>query len=135
MGSLSTIRDGLKTRLLTITGLRAYDTIPDDINIPCAVVGSPESVEFDSVYARGADKYTIPVRVYATLASERAGQDKLDGYLAGAGSGSIKAAIEGDVTLGGAAHTTRVTRASGYGVYEVAGVSYLGVEFSVEVIG
>lgn len=135
MGTLSAIRDGLKTRLATITGLRAYDTIPDDINIPAAIVGVPESIEFDTTYGRGADRYTIPVRVYASLASERAGQDKLDGYLAASGSGSVKAAIEGDPTLGGAAHTTRVTQARGYGVYEIAGVSYLGVEFICEVIG
>lgn len=135
MASLSSIRDGLKTRLETVTGLRAYDTIPDDINIPAGIVGAPESIEFDTTYGRGVDRYTIPIRVYASQASERAGQDKLDGYLAGSGATSIKAAIEGDPTLGGAAHTTRVTQAKGYGVYEVAGVQYLGVEFLCEVIG
>lgn len=135
MGSISSIRDGLQARLLTVSGLRAHDTIPDDISVPTAVVGAPESIDFDTTYGRGADRYTIPIRVYASLASERAGQDKLDGYLAGSGATSIKAAIEGDVTLGGAAHTTRVTQAKDYGIYEIAGVQYLGVVFLCEVIG
>lgn len=134
MSSLSSIRDGLKTRLLTISSLRAHDTIPDSIAVPAAVVGGPESVEYDLAMARGADKYTIPIRVYVGRASERAGQDKLDGYLASSGATSIKAAIEGDPTLAGAADTLRVTQARGYGVYEFAGVSYLGAEWLVEVI-
>lgn len=133
MGSLANIRDGLKGRLATISGLRAYDTVPDSIAIPAAVVGVPESITYDSVFARACDVYIIPIRVYAGRASERTGQDKLDGYLAASGSSSVKAAIEGDVSLNGAAQTVRVTEARNYAVYTVAGVEYLGVEFIVQV--
>lgn len=135
MGTLSQIRDGLKTRLETITGLRAHDTIPDSISPPCAVVGAPEPLEYDVAFRGAAHRYTIPVRVYASRASERTGQDKLDGYMAASGATSIKAAIEGDATLGGAAHSTVVKQARGYGVYNIGGVDYLGVEFVTEVIG
>lgn len=134
MGTLSAIRDGLKTRLATISGLRTHDTVPEQVAVPAAVVGAPELIAFDTTY-RGCSRYVIPVRVYASKASERTGQDKLDGYLNYSGTGSVKAAIEGDVTLGGAAQTTRVTEARGYGVYEVAGVQYLGAEFVCEVYG
>lgn len=134
MARLSAIRDGLKANLQTIAGLRAHETIPDQVNTPAAVVGVPK-VDYDVTMARGADKVTIPVRVYASRASERSGQDKLDEYLDSTGANSIKTAIESDPTLGAAnAHVTRVVSAGEYGVYTIAGVEYLGVEFIVEVI-
>src|SRR5688572_28538840 len=35
--TISAVRDALKTTLGTISGLRVYDTIPDNVNPPCAV--------------------------------------------------------------------------------------------------
>ena len=35
----SQVRDGLKTNLQTITGLRVYELIPDTVTPPAAVVG------------------------------------------------------------------------------------------------
>lgn len=133
--SLASVRDGIKTRLETITGLRAHDTVPDVINIPCAIVGYPERIEYDAAFGRGRDRMIVPVRVYATRANDRTGQDKLDGYLAGTGAGSVKSAIEGDVTLGGASSSCRVTEARGYGAYMIGQVDYLGVEFLLDIIG
>lgn len=133
MAQLSAIRAGLTANLQSIEGLRTHDTIPDQINVPAAVVGMPK-VEFDVTMVRGADKITVPVRVYASRADERSGQDLLDEYLDTNGATSVKTAIESDPQLGGAAHTLRVTTADGYGVYAIAGVDYLGVEFIVEVI-
>lgn len=134
MADLAAIRDGLKTRLQTITGLRAFDTVPDQVAPPAAIIGVGP-IDYDTTFSRGADRYTMLCRVYVGRSSERTAQDKLDGYLSGTGTNSIKAAIEGDPTLGGAVDTSRVTRASGYGVYEVAGVPYLGAEFEIDVIG
>lgn len=133
MAQLSAIRTGLSNNIDNIAGLIVHKTIPDQIVTPCAVIGTPD-VEFDTTMARGADKLLIPVRVYASRASDRSGQEKIDEYLASSGATSIKAAIESDVTLGGAAHTLRVRSASGFGVYNIAGSDYLGVEFTVEVI-
>lgn len=135
MASLSTIRDGLKTRLATIAGLEVYDVVPDQANVPCAMVGPPERITFDSVMQRGADEYLIPIRILVNRSDLGSAQDALDGYLAGAGATSVKAAIEGDVTLGGAVDTTRVKEARNYGAFEVGEITYLGVEFLTEVIG
>ena len=66
--------------------------------------------------------------------SESAGQTKLDGYLASTGSTSVKAAIEGDVTLGGAVQTLRVTNATA-GSVQVASTDYLAYQYNVELIG
>ena len=113
MALLTSIRDGLKTRLETISGLTASEFVPDYIVPPIALVAPLNSLNYDSTMARGADTYEI----------------------ASSGATSIKAAIEGDPTLGGAAMSVRVISATDYGEYEVTqGTSYLGVTFNVEVI-
>jgi len=134
MAGIATIRDELRLALDAIDGLRVQDVVVDSIAPPVAVIGFPDRIEFDVTMRRGADRLLIPVRLYVGRASDRAAQDKLDAYLAPSGVFSIKAAIEDDPTLGGACQTLRVTEASGYGVYDVAGIPYLGVQFVVEVI-
>jgi hypothetical protein len=129
----SQVRDGLKTRLQTITGLRAYDLIPDTVVPPCAVVGQLDFT-FDIDNARGLDQAQVDVLVIVQRFSERAGQDKLDAYLAGSGSSSIKAAIEGDRTLGGTVNTLRVTGAEA-GTYDSQGVTFLSYRYRITIWG
>lgn len=134
MASFSSIRDGIKTRLATISSLITYDTVPDDVITPAAIVGVPESVRYDFAMRSAVAVFRIPVRVLTGRVVEDAAQDVLDGYLAADGAGSIRAAIDADATLGAVAQTTRVQEVRGYGVYEVAGVPYLGAEWVLEVI-
>lgn len=134
MASIATIRDGLKTRLATIAGLYSHDTIPDDVYPPAAIVGAPTRVAYDVAFRSPVSRLTIPIRIIAGRTTERESQDRIDGYISADGASSIRAAIDGDPTLAGAAHTTRVVEARGFGAYEVAGVQYLGVELEIEVI-
>ena len=135
MATLTGIRTGLKTRLVTISGLSAHDYIPDFFEPPMALVAPPEIIDYDVTMARGADRYEIPVILYVTKIDAETSQDALDGYLASTGSTSIKAAIEGDRTLGGSAMDARVVSAGDYGEYEISqGTGFLGVTFTVEVI-
>lgn len=130
----SNVRDGLKTRLQTIAAIRNYyDTIPDSINTPAAIVGQLE-IEWDASMVRGSDRGMIDVLLFASRMSERSGQDLLDGFLDGTGSLSVKAAIEADRTLGGAVNTTRVQRSTPIAT-TIAGVEYLGYRYEIEVIG
>jgi hypothetical protein len=129
----SQVRDGLKTRLQTISGLRAYDLIPDTVVPPCAVVGQLDFT-FDIDNARGLDQAQVDVLVIVQRFSERAGQDKLDAYLAGSGSSSIKTAIEGDRTLGGTVNTLRVTGAEA-GTYDSQGVTFLSYRYRITIWG
>ena len=47
MATLAQIRDGLKTTVSNISGLRCYDTVPDNaINFPVAIF-IPTEIEFD----------------------------------------------------------------------------------------
>jgi hypothetical protein len=66
--------------------------------------------------------------------NDRGAQDKLDGYLAGSGAGSIKAALETDQTLSGALATLRVIRAAPITI-EVAGVTYFAYQYEVTLYG
>lgn len=130
MASITDIREGLAERLRTISGLRVMSTEPDSVNPPSAAVGL-QTVTFDRAFGRGHDELEFVVRLYASRADDRAGQRKLDSYIAGSGASSVKAAIEGDLTLDGAAIQCRVTGVDNYGVYEVGGTPYYGAEFAV----
>jgi len=72
---------------------RTFAYPPDVIHPPAAVVGYPEIV-YDSTYGRGMDRLEVPVVVMVGKVSDRASRDALEGYLAGAGPTSIKAAVE-----------------------------------------
>ena len=129
----SNVRDGLKTRLQTITGLRVYDLIPDTVSPPAAVVGQLDFT-FDINNARGLDQANCDVLVIVQRLSERVAQDKLDAFLAGSGAGSIKAAIEGDRTLGGAVNTLRVISAES-GTYTSGDQSFLSYRYNLTIWG
>jgi len=132
MGSLANIRTGLKNRLATISVLNAHDKAPATVVLPAAFP-LPGAIEFDETMARGVDSYTFTVRVLVQRATDQIAQENLDPYLDGSGTFSIKAAIEGDPTLGGAADWTRVVRVPRYGDIDHAGLMYLGADFTVEV--
>lgn len=128
----STVRDNLKTAL-SITGLRVYDTIPDNIIPPAAVIGQL-TLDFDLVFARGADSATVDVIVIAGRMSERAAQDYLDGLITSTGNTSVKTKLEADQTLGGAATSVRVVRAEPVSI-TVSGVEMLAYRFQTNVWG
>ena len=121
MASLSSIRSGIATNLGNISTLTVFGFVPD-------------SIEYDTAMARGADTYTIPVFLYVSRVDAQDAQDTLDAFLASSGSSSVKTQIESDVTLGGVANSARVVEADNYGVYSINNIDYLGCEFTVEVI-
>ena len=129
----SQVRDALKTRLQTISGLRVYELIPEPVTPPCAIVGQLDFT-FDIDNARGLDQANVDIYVIVQRFSERAGQDKLDGYLAGTGSTSIKAAIEGDRTLGGTCQTLRVIGAES-GTYDSQSNTFLSCRYRLTIWG
>ena len=129
----SQVRDGLKTNLQTITGLRCYDVIPVSANVPSAIVGQL-ALFFDQTAQRGLDRATVEIIVIASRMVERSGQDTLDMLLAGTGAGSVKTAIESDKTLGGTVSTLQVTTATP-GQVTIGSIDYLGYNYSVEIYG
>lgn len=128
----SQVRDALKTAV-NITGLRVYDTVPDGLMPPALVVGQL-SIEWDLVFARGADSATVDLILIAGRMSDRAAQDYLDGLLTPTGNSSIKTKIEADQTLSGTVSSVRCVSAVPVAV-TVAGVEMLAYRFSVELWG
>lgn len=127
---LNAVMDAIGTRLVGVTGLRVADYPSDAANPPQAIVSLPETVEYDTVMGRGADRVVIPITVLVGKVSDRAARDTLAQYVSGSGAQSIKAAVDGD--LGGIAHTARVTGAT-ISVVTIQAVDYLGASFEVEV--
>jgi hypothetical protein len=133
MINISGVREALGNNLMTITGMRVYDTIPDIVTPPCAVVGQLDFT-FDINNARGLDQASVDVFVIVQRISERSGQDKLDNFLAGSGNGSIKTAIESDRTLGGLVDTLRVISAES-GTYNSGDQSFLSYRYNLTIWG
>lgn len=132
MSTVSGIRQGIATNLATISNLRVSPTMLDSPRPPIAMV-YPSTIDFDLNANRGADTYTFIVYVLVGRADDRTAQNRLDGFVSG--PSSVKAAIESDRTLGGAADTCRVTGMSNYQQVSIGETVFLGVEFEVEVVG
>lgn len=130
MANLSELRTGIATNLATISGLRTAATIPDNPNPPVAII-TPDSIVYDSTFARGMQEYRFTVSVLVGLVAERSSQNKIDAYCSSTGSGSIKLAIESDKSLGGKAFDVRVTEMRTYSFVTVGDVKYLAAEFIV----
>ena len=77
------------------------------------------------------DTTTFRIILIVSRVAEKQAQKNLDAYCATTGSSSIKAAIEGDKTLGGSVFDCRVTEMRNYGQIPVGDVTYLGCEFVV----
>jgi len=133
MADYSAIRSGLKTRLATSsTFIQVAATVPDTVSVPAAIVqpGSPVA-EYHQAFNNGLELFVFNILVLAQRFDEEANQTLLDGFLSG--SGSIRALIEGDVTLGGTCSTCQVVSANTYGLVDINDTPFLGCEYSVEV--
>lgn len=132
---VASVMDGLATRLRTISGLRVFAYPPDAIAPPAAVVSYPEPLEWDVTMGPSpVDHATVSVHVAVGRVSDRAARDKLASYMAGSGASSVKAAIEADGTLGGAADSTSVVSVTGLDL-NIGGVAYVAATFTCDVIG
>jgi hypothetical protein len=75
---------------------------------------------------------TLPVVVLVGKVDARTARDLAAKYLDGSGSSSVKAAVDGGTYS--ACDSARTLSAT-VGAYSVAGVTYLGVEFQVDITG
>jgi hypothetical protein len=126
------VATGLETRLATISGLRVYDHIPDSYGIPCSFV-MPDTIEYWNGFAGGNVQQEFTVTVVVGRTSDRAAQKSLYGFSAYSGSSSVRAAIEGDRTLGGVAQTCIVNSAGNIRMLQQADATYLAIDFNITV--
>ncbi len=123
------IKTALAAALGTITGLRAYDRQPDNLNAPFAFP-SLETIEYHGAMSNGLVTQTYRVSVIVGRAAERSAEDRLDTYLS-YDQGGIRYAIEADPTLGGYARTSIVESAGSIQTIDGNDTTYLMIEFRV----
>ena len=134
MATLAEIRDGLKTTVGNISGLRCYDTVPDNaINFPVAIF-IPTDIEFDLAMQRGTDLYTFDLLVAVQRADSRTAQDKLHGYITGQGANSVRQTIFNNRTLGLSDTDARAVSVSNVSAdVSVNGIDAIGANIEVQV--
>lgn len=102
--------------------------------VPCFIV-MPKPADYDLTSRGGSHRQAWTVRFLVGAADLRVGfETKLYAAMAPSGTGSVKATLEADKTLGGVVDTLRVVRHEEPGIYEYGGVELLGVDFEVDVV-
>lgn len=130
--SVTAVRNGLATRLGTISGLRVY-TVPPDLvqELPAAVVTAGEPFLSYDQLVRGADvRYSFKVLLLVASADEAQAWADLEPYLSATGASSVKAAVDGN--LGGSADWARVVRSPSVGRVACGQGVYWGATFHME---
>ena len=130
--NITDIRQGIEDKLETVAGLRAYSEIPDNPQVPCAVVVL-NSVSYDQSFQRGLSELDFNITVIVGRFSVQQAQEHMNDY-AGNGAKSIKTAVQSDRTLGGSAADAVLSSMNGISALDLNdGNNYLGMEFSVTV--
>ena len=131
--TVTELKTGLQTRLATIANLRAFAQQPDQVNPSLGGIAFPtlESITYHGAMRAGLVTHVFTVSVIVGRAAERSTQNLMDTYLSF--DDGIRAAIEGDKTLGGYAQTLIVESASNIATIDANDTTYLTVDFRVVV--
>lgn len=129
---IANVMQQLADRLDTIADLRINNGPADQVQVPAAVVGLPDTLTYDQTYGRGMDRLELSVVVLVARVSARNANKQLAAYAAGSGAKSVKAVLEGGTYT--AFDTVRVMRAE-FDVITVAAVDYLGATFTLDITG
>lgn len=90
---------------------------------PPTIVVFPQSVTYDRAMGRGHDEWEYVIQGFVAPVADIGAQELVDRMLAPSGSGSVKAAVEADPTLGGIVSDCWVREASGNELYSLPGVA------------
>lgn len=132
--TVSQVMTGLKNRLATISGLRAFAFQPDYINPPTAFPTLNE-VSYHGAMGGGDVVFDGLIQVIVGGVSDRTTQGLLDGFASYSGASSIRAALEADKTLGGVAQTLVVNRSLGIRRMNIGDADFVTVEVAFQVHG
>jgi hypothetical protein len=132
--STNQVMTGIKDRLATISGLRAYASQPPQVNPPLAFP-IINSISYHKAMAGGLVLYDLSVILIVGRYDDNRSHDLLDDFISYSGEKSLRAAIEADQTLGGVAQTTIVAQTYNIMSLNVADADFLQVSTSVQVSG
>lgn len=133
--TVSQVQTGIKNRLATISGLRAFEYQPDNYTTFPFSFNQLNSVEYHRAFQGGNVVYDFTIFVIVGRVSERTAQASLDGFLSYSGASSVRAAIEGDLTLGGIVDSVVINRSTSIRGLTIGDAEYLSIEISLLVYG
>lgn len=131
-GVASDLHAGLGKLLADIPGLRVSDHLPEQLNPPQAIV-QLDQVVYHRAMAGGLTEWRFVVVLVAGRMGDRTSQAQIDGWLSWDGDQSVRAALEADPTLGGAAQTVNVSRSLSVRPLVIGELTYISVELNVDV--
>jgi predicted ATP-grasp superfamily ATP-dependent carboligase len=135
VASIEAVSQGIQTRLATISGLNAYESWPDTFIGPGVIVMPQAAGAEDQTLGEStveAHDFELLVAVPNGMPMKTA-QQKLSSYISNTGAASIRAAIVGDRTLGGAAITTYFGAWTELDDEPINGIGHLGHRLPVRV--
>lgn len=132
MATIDQIVGGIETRLKTVTGLNVARYFFGSITPPMAIVGVPPVTDYHSTMGRGVITLEPTVHIFTGSASDVEGQRALADYVNPVGAKSIRAAIEGDKTLGGFALDCIVREFRPLNLEEYSALQYFGGVFTLQ---
>lgn len=131
MPIISDIKDGLGTRLATISGLRVYNHAPGAIEqFPAAFI-MVDSINYKEGIGGTTISGTLRAVVFINRADVPEALNELDAYLDPSGARSVMLAVQNDATLGTTVDGAYVSEAVNVGMREEQGGWYAGADFLV----
>jgi len=133
--NIATIRDNLQARLAgQIAATRWFDVWPNVIKTPAGIVERIAGPDREVLGASGPYRLRLQVVLLVGPSSDvKRSRDKLDPYLATSGGQSVRAALEGDSTLGGTIEKLIIGEATDDNRIEANGNQYVGAVVPVDV--
>lgn len=133
--TISAIADGLKVRLATITGVSATASQPAAINNPSLAFPVLQGVTFNGAMGGGLVTSRWVIVVIVGRWDDKRAYTKLDGFLSYSGATSVRAALEGDKTLGGVVETLVLPTGASIVPQSQGDAEFLRVQFDCTVYG
>lgn len=130
--TVSQVAEGIKTRLSTINGLRTFSFQPEQLNPPIAFP-SLSSIIYHKAFGGGNVQMVFIIRVVVGRYLDRTAHALLDDFLSFSGAKSIRAALEGDTTLGGVASTLVVSSSADVSSLSQDGAEFLEIQTTITV--
>jgi hypothetical protein len=135
MATLGAMRDALKDVIEdNVSTLRVYDAMPDQTDGHCLLV-MPDTGDFAKSFGRGHDEWVFNLYVIIPWQETTVVQDKLDQYVSGSGTKSIREVIYNNRTLGGVVDDAFVRGMRGFGgQFQLAKIPHVGAILDLVVL-
>jgi len=132
--TVSQVATGLSNRLATISGLRVSTFQPEQLNPPFAYP-QLNRIEYHRAYGGGDVVMDWSIYVVVGRWTDRTAHALLDDFLSYSGAKSVRAAVEGDTTLGGVCSTLVLRSGLDISSLDAGGAEFLQIQLQVEVHG